>query len=283
MTLDSPLTGDWIKGSVLKIGDFSKLSRVSIKTLRYYEEMELLSPTHVDPSSGYRYYSVDLLPRLYRILVLKDLGFPLNQIGRMLDQQVQFEELRGMYLLREAEQRERVEQEQTRLEKLRERLRLIEKEMTMPNDVLVKQAPAQWVASIRGVVPTYTSVGILFQEAWELLGPENTSGVPVAFWHDMEFREKDIDAEAGIFLSAAIPEHGKLKVYQLPEATVASVVHHGSYNRLNEAYNSLLCWVGKNGYKLAGPTREIYLKASYPVRPDDESYITEIQAPVEKA
>jgi DNA-binding transcriptional MerR regulator len=73
---------------MLKIGDFSSLARVSIKTLRYYDERELLSPTHVDPETGYRYYSASQLPRLHRILALRDLGFSLEQIATCLQEQV---------------------------------------------------------------------------------------------------------------------------------------------------------------------------------------------------
>ena len=67
---------------MIRIGDFSKLSRVSVKTLRFYDEMGLLKPVEVDRFTGYRYYEFDQLPRLYRILALKDLGFSLEEIGR---------------------------------------------------------------------------------------------------------------------------------------------------------------------------------------------------------
>ena len=65
----------------MRIGDFSKLSRVSIKALRYYDQMGMLKPIDVDRSTGYRSYSVSQLPRLNRILALKDLGLSLEQIA----------------------------------------------------------------------------------------------------------------------------------------------------------------------------------------------------------
>src|SRR5512146_2568697 len=87
-TLDSPLTGGCTKGTeayqMIRIGDFSKLSRVSVKTLRFYDEMGLLKPIEVDRFTGYRLYEANQLPRLYRILALKDLGFSLEEIGRLL-------------------------------------------------------------------------------------------------------------------------------------------------------------------------------------------------------
>ena len=93
---------------MIRIGDFSKLSRVSIKTLRYYDEMGLLKPVEVDRFTGYRYYDFHQLPRLYRILALKELGFSLEEIGRFLEENLSTEELRGMLKLSQAEIRQRV-------------------------------------------------------------------------------------------------------------------------------------------------------------------------------
>ncbi len=267
---------------MLKIGDFSTLSRVSVKTLRYYDEMGLLKPSFVDVASGYRYYSVTLLPRLHRILALKDLGFPLEQITKILEKDLSLDELRGMFLLRQSEQEEKVREEQARLERVQARLSLIEKEKMMPSDVLIKQVPAQWIASIRQIIPSYPSVGMLYGELFSALGGTCAGGLPVALWHDEGFKESDVDAEAGFYLKEAVPAQGRVKVYQLPAVSVASFIHNGAYNRLTEAYNNLLQWVGTNGYRPCGPMRELYLKCSQPVRQDDESYVTEIQVPVEK-
>ena len=266
---------------MLKIGDFSSLSQISVKTLRYYDEMGLFSPEHVDAQSGYRYYSVTQLPRLHRILALKDLGFSLEQITQLVEQGVTGEELRGMFLLRQAEQQERVEEEQSRLQRLRARLSLIDKEQTMNSDVVVKEVPSQWIASVRAVIPNYPSVGQLYGQVMQDLN--GCAGLPVALWHDAEFKEHDVDAEAGFYLKQPVPAKGKVQVHELPAVKVASAIHNGAYNRLTQAYDDLLRWVGSNGYQVAGPIRELYLKCSQPVRQDDESYVTEIQVPVKAA
>ena len=267
---------------MLKIGDFSSLAQISVKTLRFYDEMGLLCPSHVNAASGYRYYSVDLLPRLHRILALKDLGFSLDQIAKVLNGNVTGDQLRGMLILREAEQRERVAEEQFRLARLQARLSLIEKENTMSNDVVIKEVPPQWIASIREVIPSYPAIGRLYGAVREGLGPNMPAGLPVAIWHDPEYKEKDVDAEAGFYLKQPVVAEGSVKVHELPSATVASIIHKGSYNRLSEAYDSLLRWIGSNGYRVAAPIRELYLQMSLPVRLDDESNVTEIQVPVAK-
>lgn len=82
---------------MIKIGDFARLCQVSVVTLRYYDEMGLLKPVKVDEFTGYRFYSASQLPRLNRILALKDLGFPLEQIKLMLAGDLSLEQLRSMF------------------------------------------------------------------------------------------------------------------------------------------------------------------------------------------
>src|SRR5512141_3329320 len=113
---------------MIRIGDFSKLSRVSVKTLRYYDGVGLLKPVHVDPSTGYRMYEYAQLLRLHRILALKDLGFSLEEIGRLLSENVTPGQLRGMLMLRRAEARQKVLEETDRLEQVEAWLRQIEQE-----------------------------------------------------------------------------------------------------------------------------------------------------------
>src|SRR5579862_8956297 len=95
-------------GSMFKIGDFSKLSQVSMKTLRFYDQLGLLKPTHVDDFTGYRYYTADQLPRLNRILAFKDLGFTLEQIGPLLEEGIPAAQIRGMLRLKQAEIQQRM-------------------------------------------------------------------------------------------------------------------------------------------------------------------------------
>jgi len=188
-----------------------------------------------------------------------------------------------MLLLRQAEQRARVEEEHDRLGRLQSRIRLIEQETSMSQEVVLKQLPPQWVASVRETIANYPAVSALYPKVIAGVGPGVVGQGPCfARWHDPEFRESNVDGEAGIFLKEPITATGEVQVYELPATTVASAIHAGSYQRLQEAYDALLRWVGNNGYQVAGPIRELYLQNSQPVRQDDESYITEIQVPVTK-
>lgn len=269
---------------MLKIGDFSSLSQISIKTLRYYDERGLLSPVHVDPETGYRYYSAAQLSLLHRILALKDFGFSLEQIATCLEEKVTAEQMRGMLLLRQAEQQARVEEEHDRLSRLQSRIRLIEQETSMQQEVILKEVPQQWIASKRETIANYPSIGKLYPRLFEALGPGMAQmTMCVALWHDPEHKDSDVDAEAGVYLQRPVEASDGIRVYELPVCTAASVIHAGSYQRLPEAYDSLLRWVASNGYHVAAPIRELYLHSSMPVRQDDESYVTEIQVPVSKS
>ena len=117
---------------MFKIGDFSKLSQVSVKTLRYYDELGLLKPVEVDRFTGYRYYSADQLPRLNGIRALQDLGLTLEQIADLLDQGLPAAQLRGMLRLKQAELKEQVREEQARLARVETRLKQIEQEGMVP-------------------------------------------------------------------------------------------------------------------------------------------------------
>ena len=99
---------------MFRIGDFSRISRVAAKTLRYYDDIGLLKPASVDPQNGYRYYSLDQLTRLNTILALKDLDFSLEQIARMLDDDLTVDQIRGMLKLKRAEIEGRIVTEQGR-------------------------------------------------------------------------------------------------------------------------------------------------------------------------
>lgn len=267
---------------MLKIGEFSKLSRVSVKALRLYDEIGLLRPIRVDPFTGYRFYGHEQLPRLNRILALRDLGFSLGQIGQMLDEGVTPDQLRGMLRLRRADLVQELDAGRERLARVEARLKQIEREGKMPEyDVVIKKVAPQLVAGVRDRLGSYGEIGRLFGELYGYLGPLGAAGLGGSLWHDGEFKESDVDGEAISFLARPVPEAGRVRVYELPAATVAALVHRGTYSSIDQAYAALMGWIEANGYRLAGPDRELYLQGGRD--PEDASYVTEIQQPVEKA
>ncbi len=269
---------------MFKIGEFSKLVQVSVPTLRYYDQVGLLKPIQIDPFTGYRYYSASQLPRLHRILALKGLGFSLEQIGAVLDEGLTPEQMRGMLRLREAQIRQQLLDAQSQLVEVEMRLRQIEREETVTAyDVLLKQVEPQLVASVRDILPMHNAISPLYTEVYEALGVcASECGPTLAIWYDEEFREHDVDGAAAFLVRRRVPEQGRMKVHELPAATVATTVHQGSYNTLIDAHEAILKWIEANGYRPIVPSREVYLYNVWPINHDDPSYITEVQYPVEK-
>lgn len=270
---------------MFKVGEFSKLTQVSVKTLRYYDEIGLLKPASVDRFTGYRYYSADQLPRLNRLLALKDLGFSLDQIAALLDEKVPPAQIRGMLRLRQAEIQQQVDAEQARLARVEARLRQIEKEGDMPAyEVVIKQLAPQTVATVRQVIPAYADVGRLFGELFGYLGQHGAhpAGAPITVYHDAEYRERDADVEAAVPIAGPLASGERVAVRELPGTRAACVVHRGAFDTIGEAYSALMQWIEVNGYRISGPSREVYLRGPESGG-DPGTYVTEVQLPVEGA
>ena len=271
---------------MFKIGDFSKLSQVSVKTLRYYDELGLLKPIEIDRFTGYRYFSAGQLPRLHRILALKDLGLSLEQIARLMNDHLSLDQMRGMLKMKQTEIAQTIEDGQARLTRVATWLSQIDQEEPMSDyDVVIKKVPPLRVASLRGIIPTFNQQGALWGELEAYLAQNKVTpaGPCLTLYHDTEYKDHDVDAEVCEPVAAALPGTPRVKVYDLPPIeTMACVVHHGPFNALSQAYNALMKWIETNGYRIVGPDREIYVQAAEPVRQDDPSYVTEIQMPVEK-
>lgn len=284
---------------MFKIGDFSRFTRVSVKRLRHYDHLGLLKPARIDPATNYRYYSADQLPRLNRLLALRDLGLSLEQIGPLLEAGAEgaalpVEQLRGMLRLKQAELEQQVQEQRRRLEAIRARLDQIEREgQAGMAEVVVRPVAPQLMARLRLVVPDTDETHVLFEEAERHAAQygARASAPPVAIFYDGEYREEDVDMEVAIPLKHAIPSTARIQVAELPgEASMACLVHTGSYDTLGAAGEALLAWIEAHGYQIAGPTREVYLRfnadglevplpGAYLARSESD-FVTEIQLPV---
>jgi DNA-binding transcriptional MerR regulator len=279
---------------MLKIGDFSKLSRVTVKTLRFYDEMGLLKPVQIDPSTGYRYYSVEQLPRLNRILAYKDLGFSLEQIRGLLDEEPPLSQVRNLLQLKQTEIQACLAEDQRRLERLEVRLRQIEfvdgspqEDWMSTYEVVIKNVEPLQAASVRGVIPNYDESEPIFDRLFdEVYGYVHRQGVRkvgcgIAIYHTAEGQENDIEVEAVAPIYEPLRGNESVCVYELPAIEeMACVVHHGSFATLGQAYRAVVSWIENNGYHIIGPCREIYLR--YERGGDQKNYVTEVQFPVSK-
>jgi DNA-binding transcriptional MerR regulator len=271
---------------MIKIGDFAKLSQVTVRTLRYYEEVGLLKPVQVDRYTGYRYYQIEQLPRLNRILALKDLGFALDQIAQLLTTDLPAAQLRGMLRLKQAELQQQVQEAQERLARIEARLNQIEQEDTIPDyDVVLKRVDAQRVALVRDIIPTQEQINQTFNRLFDEVqtaiqrNQAGFTGPAIALWYDSGMQPHDMHVAAAIGTSGTLAADDRVHIEELPAVEhMASVVHHGPFATLSQAYGALFGWIEANGYQITGPSREVYLQ--YERDGDQNQYVTELQAPV---
>lgn len=276
---------------MFQIGEFSRIARVSCRLLRYYDELGLLVPAHTDEATGYRAYSAAQLPTLNRILVLKELGLSLEQIGRVTREGIPPAELRGMLLVRRAEAEQALQAETDRLRHIETRIEQLENDgHLVADDVLVRSEPACRVLTTRARFGSFTegkakvaSIAAVLPE----LVPERVLGRVIVIAHSPAFEPDDLDLEIGFFLERELPE-----IPRLPDGSVlemrdlsavpalASCVRTGPPEVAHASTAQIARYVEGNGYRLAGPNREVFLQ-----RPDLErmqSMVVEMQFPIER-
>jgi DNA-binding transcriptional MerR regulator len=277
---------------MFRIGEFSRIARVSGRLLRYYDSIGLLSPRRIDPATGYRYYAADQLTRLNRILALKELGLSLEQVAGMVDDKISTDEIRGMLMLKKAQLERSLSEEAARLRHIESRLQQIDEEGALSNyDVVVKSAAAQPYLAIRRTFPTMDDaiamVGDVARAVTARIPDSARDALVVVAYSD--FEEEDLDLEIGFALtrptnrSVTLPDRSEMAMTELPGVdSLATVARRGPKHQSHLAFGALGLWMEANGYAMAGPSREVFLELPFQ-RPDQEDIVMEIQFPVTKA
>jgi DNA-binding transcriptional MerR regulator len=277
---------------MFRIGEFSRIARVSARLLRYYDELGLLRPGVVDPSSGYRYYTSAQLQRLNRILVLRDLGLTLEQIGGVIDQEASADQLRAMLEIRRADAERALVEESARLRQIEARIAQLDTGTADDlDDVLIRAEPTRRIVSMRDTVSSFVEARQIIGELARTLPkklPRESLGQIIGIAHSPEFEPDAIDVEIGFVLNgelpAALPAVGRwtLAVRELPPVpTMAACVRVGLPEHAHLVTGKIGRYVELNGFRLSGPTREVFLR---PPRSDRmEESVVEMQFPVERA
>ena len=282
---------------MFKIGDFSKLGQVSVRMLRHYDKLGLLEPSEVDRWTGYRYYTIDQLARLNRIVALNGLGLTLQQIGDLLedDDSVSPERLRGMLAMRRAAIEQELMEKQMQFAGVEARLRQIEQEgEPSPYEVVVKLVEPQPVASIRQFLPNIFEMDYYCEVLYKRLHAHvavhklEVTGPELTLYHTEEYRETDVEVETALpvtqeaLSSRAATADEAILFHELPGAELAaSVIYEGSYAEIQPAVLALLAWIGSHNHTIAGPLRELHLSGPAHVDGElQEPAVLELQVPV---
>ncbi len=271
---------------MLQIGEFAQLGRVSIKMLRHYDAIGLLEPAHIDHASGYRRYELGQLDRLHRIVALKDLGFTLAQIGRILDSDLSPEQVRGMLESLHVDVERRLADDRARLAAIEASLCVVAApRMAATRQPMIRRAHPQIVASMRAAA---ADSEILFEELEVRVARYGARATrpPMLICHDSG------DVDVAIPVTASIPEGNGIVVHEIPGAEVAiSVMHLGGYEGLTSAGRVLFGGMAERGIRRSGPLHILYHRfgascsgyqldrANLAAHPGE--YVTELLVPVE--
>jgi DNA-binding transcriptional MerR regulator len=279
---------------MFRIGEFSRITRVTIDTLRHYDALGLLKPANVDPFTGYRYYSARQLSSLHRILALKEVGFSLEEIARILHEKLTDEELRGMLKAQLLRAEQEVQTAQLRQERILARLHNLDLEDNMSAyEVTLKPVEAFTVAAIREVVPAIEQMPQRCSEMFDaierwLRANNLLFGPSLSIYYNEGFTQENIDTECAFVITdpgsantakVELPiEVRQIDAVPLMASTIAVDDFYKKPGGLSPAYNALAQWIEANGYQIAGPPRELFYGSA-----EKGDLIAEVQFPVEKA
>ena len=267
---------------MLKIGEFSKLSRVSIRMLRHYDDIGLLKPAEIDTFTGYRYYRADQLFTVGRITSLKDMGFSLADIIKILDSYDDREKMNAFLSEKQKELAKLNEETQYRLMLLETARRRLRKEQNMSFDVTIKTIPERYVAAVQMVVPHYEDEGLL----WNIMMKECDNLVPAdpclaaAEFPDDEYKEENVGIIVWMTVKGEYNDTEHVRFKKLPAVQTASCIIKGSYDQMSDAYAAAVSWIDANGYRMNGHMFNIYHVSPAQTQNPDE-YVTEVCFPVE--
>jgi DNA-binding transcriptional MerR regulator len=269
---------------MLKIGDFSKLARISIRMLRHYDEIGLLEPKSIDQVTGYRYYGEDQLPMACRITSLKEMGFGLAVIGNIIRNYNNPKELARFLEIKQSEVNLELQETNRRVRLLETAIeRLREDETSMNYNVTLKNIPQRYVASVRNVIPAYNQEGIL----WNILMTE-TAGhnlqsdencFSLAIFHGEGHNDNDVDVEIQVSVKGMYQDTEHVKFKTVPGVEIASAIYKGSYEHLTDVNQAVANWVNDNGYEFNGSLFCIYHVSPAQTK-NPEEMVTEVCYPI---
>lgn len=270
----------------LKIGEFSHMMQVTVKTLRHYEQKGLLLPDEVDEWTGYRYYSIEQMQRLKAIRNFQRLGFSLEEIRDLFTDATHvpsFEAISQKISETDEQLKILMQRRKQLLEWRNSRKEIIEMEK-----FAVQALPEIIVASHREIIPTYEALGPL---CVNVIGPEMQRlgckcpppGYCFTIEHNQEYRPTEIDIEYCEQVEEMGEDSSVVQFKKLEAVpTAVCMKHYGPYDRFYESYTELFRYIAAQGYEMVGQPRCCYVDGVWN-QDDPEKWLSIIQVPVRRA
>ncbi|MEG0366588.1 MAG: MerR family transcriptional regulator [Coprobacillus sp.] len=263
-----------------RIGLFSQMTRLTIKTLRYYDDIDLLKPEYVDEENGYRYYTSAQLPVLHKIISLRDMGLSIPEIKDVFNGSSEEKVLskKKNVLLKE-------------MAEMNRKLACIEGYLSgdcldSEYRVVLKSLPEVKIASMRVHLKSYADLFYKMPEMGLEMEKRNCEcAVPeycYTMYYDDGYKATDVDAEICEAITELKEDTDKVAFKVVPEVELAACsLHLGPYERLPQAYMAIINFIEESGYEIVGHVRESYIDGIWN-KDSDEEWLTEIQIPVKK-
>ena len=262
-----------------KIGDFSSMSKTTIKALRYYEKEGLLKSVYVDLNTGYRYYETSQLVEISKIISLRQIGLSIKDIKNILNGC----DMKSILNKRKKEIKENLTIYTTQLSKINYLL----EENNMKNEIFIKEIPSYIIYYSDGIISDFSKIPEFVLQAGAECAKANpnlkciTPNYCYVSYLDGEYKEKDIK----IRYAEAVEEFGEetkqIKFMKTTPVTAVCIYHKGSYENLRQSYNIILKYIEDNGYEIIDNVRECYIDGCWN-KDNSDDYLTEIEFPVRK-
>ena len=265
---------------VFRIGEFSKMSKTTIKTLRYYDEIGLLKPEETDKFTGYRLYTTQQLLKLHKIQQYRQIGLSVNEVSAIMSGDA----LEPILHKRREELVTEISSGKNQLSRIEF---ILNGERNMNYSATEKQIPECIVYSKKMTIPNYNAYFKVIPEIGEAIAtryPELKCAIPeycFVIYLDGEYKETDITIEFCEAVDKIYPDFDDIKFKKMDAMTAVSVMHKGAYSGIGEAYAYAFDWIEKNGYNAAGYPRESYIDGIWN-KEDEADWLTELQIPIGK-
>jgi len=269
---------------MLKIGEFSKMAKVTIKTLRFYDKLNLLKPEIIDRKNSYRYYSLKQLKIIAKILSLKQMGFSLDEISTIIDNKISQKDFIKMLNKKQKEIKKSISLETSKLTNIKNFIKTM-KEVKVTK-VILKELPEVIVASMRIKIANYNDLFKVVPPMGDKMRKHGAiCKIPeycFNIYHDNEYKESDIDVEICESVVDFCKNEDGLTYKRVEKVENAACIYHkGGYESLGETYSELITWIKENNYIMNGHSRESYIDGIWN-KENSEDWLTEIQIPVKK-
>ena len=262
-----------------KIGDFSNMSKTTIKALRYYEKEGLLKPVYVDLNTGYRYYETSQLVEISKIISLRQIGLSIKDIKNIIDGY----DMENILNKRKKEIEDNLTIFNTQLSKINYLL----EGNNMKNEIFIKEIPSYIIYYRDGIISDFSKISeFVLQSGTECakVNPNLKCVTPnycYISYLDGEYKEKDIKIRYAEAVEKFGNETNQVKFMKADAITAVCIYHKGSYENLRDSYNTILKYIEDNNYEIIDNVRECYIDGCWN-KDNVDDYLTEIQFPVNK-